>query len=81
MNVEIKNFFFNICFFLDPSRKNKCNEFINELSSILYFIINSNLFIILLIFFFVIIFKLIILKTTDRYIDYSLPCLIFILFF
>jgi len=81
MNIEIKNFFFNICFFLDPSRKNKCNEFIDELLSVLYFIVNSNLFIILLIFFLVITFKLIILKTTDRYIDFLLPCSIFILFF
>lgn len=76
----MKNFFFNICFFLDPFRKDKCNEFISELISILTLIVNSNLFILISIFLIVILIKLIFLKSTDRFIDYLLPIFIFILF-
>ena len=76
----MKNLFFNICFFLDPSRKDKCSEFISELISILTFIVNSKLFILILIFLFVILIKLIFLKTTDKFIDYLLPIFIFVLF-
>ena len=44
----------NICFFLDSSRKDKCNEFINEFLEIFIFIVNSQL--IFLIFFLIIFF-------------------------
>ena len=71
----------NICFFLDPSRKDKCNQFSNEILSTLDYIINSKLFFIILILFIVILTKLIFQKHNNKYNDFTLSILISILFY
>ena len=76
----MENFLLKICFFFDPSRKDKCNQFLNEIFSTLSYIINSKLFFIILIFFIIIFTKLIIQKSDYKYSNYVLPVLIFFLY-
>ena len=77
----MKNFFFNICFFLDSSRKEKCSEFLNEISNVIYYIINSKLFIIILVLFLIILISLIFQKNNKQNRIFLLPFLIFLTFF
>ena len=70
----------NICFFLDPSRKDKCSQFLNEILSTIGYIVNSKLFFIILTLFILILIKLIFQKYNYKYNNYVISTLIFFLF-
>ena len=76
----MQKLFLNICYVLDPLRKEKCNEFFNEIFSTLNFIINSKLFLIILALFVLILINLIVQKYNTKYSSYFLPIFIFCLF-
>ncbi len=60
------NLLINLCFLLDNTRKDKCNEFLNEFFEIFIFIINSPIF--FLIFFLILFFvyKIIFIKDKEN---------------
>ena len=60
-------FLLNICVFLDTTRKDKCREFIFEITDITQFIVNSNLFLFIALIFLLILIKIFFLKKYENY--------------
>ena len=73
-------FLLNICVFLDPTRKDKCSEFIFETINITQFIVNSNLFLFIALIFLLILIKIFFLKEYENYSSLLLAFFLFILF-
>lgn len=73
-------FLLNICVFLDPTRKDKCSEFIFETIDITQFIVNSNLFLFIALIFLLILIKIFFLNEYDNYSSLLLQFFLFLLF-
>jgi len=73
-------FLLNICVFLDPTRKDKCSEFIFETINITQFIVNSNLFLFIALIFLLILIKIFFLNKYDNYSSLLLQFFLFSLF-
>ena len=73
-------FLLNICVFLDPTRKDKCREFIFETIDITQFIVNSNLFLFIALIFLLILIKIFFLNKYDNYSSLLLQFFLFSLF-
>ena len=73
-------FLLNICVFLDPTRKDKCSEFIFETINITQFIVNSNLFLFIALIFLLILIKIFFLNEYDNYSSLLLQFFLFSLF-
>ena len=60
----MKNFLFDVCVFLDSTRQDKCNDFLNEVIELIKLFFNSSLSIVIIILIFIILIKII--KSNDN---------------
>ena len=60
------NLLINICFFLDSTRKDKCNEYLNEFFEIFTFIINSQFIFLIFLLIIYFIYKIIFINNKEN---------------
>ena len=76
----MKKFLFDVCVFLDSTRQDKCNNFLNEVIELIKLFFNSSLSIVIIILIFIILIKIIKSNDNKREYNYFFIISLFLLF-
>ncbi len=77
----MKNLLFDLCVFFNPTKENKCYEFVNNLKNFFETVKSSDFFTLIIIFFFLILISLIFIKKNKNNLIYLLPISLLIFYF